>query len=791
MRLENHGESTTEPTSNPDRREGQVMPTAPDDFLSALVHNADDAVIGKTCEGVILTWNKGAERIYGYAADEVIGRPIAVLDPPTRKDGMSDILGRIMEGRRVEPFQTSHRTKQGNLIHVSLTVSPVRNSSGDMIGASTIARDVTASKQADEKIRASRQFFENIFESIQEGLSVLDGELNIVRVNQALAKVFSKSAPVKGKKCYKVFHGLDQPCDGCPSVQALNTGRSARRVANLTDHDGRNTVWVEISSFPLVDQRTGKIGGIVEYVVNITDRKYIESELHETLARLHSLVEAVPDIIFFKDLEGRLLIVNRAYEQFVGLTRQEIIGRSISELFPLEMIEETLESDRRALSSPFPDHSEQAVADGQGRSRWFDVMKFPVHDAEGTIIGLGGMARDITQSKIAEREREKLRRQLLQAQKMEAIGTLAGGIAHDFNNMLTVIQGYSELLLADKCQEDSSFNDLQKIIVTAHKGAELVRSLLAFSRKSDMKPVPLNLNDRIEQVEKLLGRTLPRMVEIELRLADEPVMINADPAQVDQIVMNLALNSSEAMPDGGKLTIETRSMVLDEEYCRSRRGAVPGRYVMLIVSDTGRGIDQHTLHRIFDPFFTTKERNSRKGTGLGLSVVQGIIEQHGGHLTCESKEGQGAIFSIYLPALEPSIEPVMAQEKQAFFGAGRSILMVDDEQYVRDLGKRVLERSGFVVLEACDGREALDIYSKRRDTISLVILDLIMPEMDGKQCLNELVKINPNVKVLVATGFSPDYATKDRLQTVSKGWIAKPFNMRQLIHAVREALDQG
>ncbi len=456
-----------------------------------------------------------------------------------------------------------------------------------------------------------------------------------------------------------------------------------------------------------------------------------------------------------------------------------------------EIFEQTLESDERVLSAATPDHSEQLLIDREGRTRWFDVMKFPVHDGDGRIIGLGGMARDVTQSKLAEREQEKLRRQLLQAQKMEAIGTLAGGIAHDFNNMLTIIQGYSELLLIDKNKEDASFEDLQKVILTARKGAELVRSLLAFSRKSDMKPVPLNLNHRIEQVERLLSRTLPRMVEIELRLADEPVMINADPAQVDQIVMNLALNSSEAMPEGGKLTIETRATALDEEYCRSRQGAIPGRYAVLVVSDTGRGIDQHTLHRIFDPFFTTKELNSRKGTGLGLSVAQGVIEQHGGHLCCESKPGEGTTFSIYFPALENCAGPEKIVDKPASKGGGQTILVVDDEQYVRDLGRRILERSGYCVLDAENGKGALEIYMKRRNDIALVILDLIMPEMDGKQCLEELLKVDPNVKILVATGFSPDYATKDRLQTTSKGWVAKPYNMKQLLQSVRDALDSA
>ena len=546
--------------------------------------------------------------------------------------------------------------------------------------------------------------------------------------------MFSSAAPLKGKKCYKVYHGLDRPCEPCPSLQALRTAQSAHKEAQITDRDGQMPAWVDISSFPLVDQRTGKVTGVVEYVVNITERKRLEGDLQGALARLHSLVEAVPDLVFFKDWGGRLLIVNKAYEQFAGLEKKDIIGKTVRELFPPEMIEQTLESDERVLSTSAPDHSEQPLVDRNGKTKWFDIMKFPVHDGDGRIIGLGGMARDITRSKIAEREQEKLRRQLLQAQKMEAIGTLAGGIAHDFNNMLTIIQGYSELLLIDKNEEDACFDDLQKIILTARKGAELVRSLLAFSRKSDMKPIPIDLNHRIEQVEKLLSRTLPRMVEIELRLADDPVMINADPAQVDQIVINLALNSSEAMPEGGKLTIETRATALDEEYCRFRQGTIPGRYAMLIVADTGRGIDQHTLHRIFDPFFTTKDRNSRKGTGLGLSVVQGIIEQHGGHLTCESKPGQGAVFNVYFPALETCAGPEKIPEKPACKGGGQTILVVDDEQYVRDLGRRILERSGYSVLDAENGKEALELYKKRRDAISLIILDLIMPEMDGKQC---------------------------------------------------------
>jgi two-component system, cell cycle sensor histidine kinase and response regulator CckA len=761
------------------------------DFLATIVEFAGDAVIGEACDGVILSWNAAAERMYGYSAKEVIGKSIAMLDASHSRKDVYRILRLVSNDMSSDIYETTHRKKNGTLIDVSLSLSLLRDVSGAIIGASTISRDITDHKRSEESLKTSERFLSNVFESIVEGLVVLDKDLRISRVNNAIRERFAASAPLEGKKCHEVFHGSRRPCDYCPSVEVLNTGMSSHKVAPIIDADGKLCGWNDLYSFPLVDQPTGKVTGILKYVINGTDRKRSEEESQETLARLNCLVEAVPDIVFFKDCEERLQIVNKAYERFAGIEKKDIIGKTTHDLFPAATVKQIRAGDQHALMTATSTHAQQVVTDGQGAGRWFDVVKFPVHDADGKIIGLGGVARDITHHKAAERERDKLRRQLLQAQKMEAIGTLAGGIAHDFNNILTIIQGYSELLLADKTEEDPAFDDLQKIILTARKGTELVQRLLTFSRKAEMKPVPLDLNRRLERMKKLLSRTVPKVIEIDLRLSQDVAMITADPTQVDQVVLNLALNAVEAMPDGGRLTIETGMTALDQTYCRSRRGVDPGLYVTLIISDTGRGMDQHTIERIFDPFFTTKERNSRKGTGLGLSVALGSIEQQGGHVSCESSPGQGTTFKVYFPALNALEEADEVIDRPAFRFDGQTILLVDDEEHVRDLGKRILEGAGYSVLCAGNGKEALEIFRQRPSDIALVILDLIMPEMDGKQCLDELLKINPTVKVLVATGFSPDAATKRRLRASSWGWAPKPYTLKDFLDAVSDVLSSA
>ncbi len=372
---------------------------------------------------------------------------------------------------------------------------------------------------------------------------------------------------------------------------------------------------------------------------------------------------------------------------------------------------------------------------------------------------------------------------------MQAIGTLTGGIAHDFNNMLTIILGYSELLLDATEEGDPRHADLERIVLTVRNGADLVKRLLTFSRQAEAQPRKLNLNDQIRQINKLLSKTIPKMVEIKLILADDLSPIHADPSQMEQIVMNLAVNASEAMPDRGILTIETRNVILDDEFCRTRHGAKCGDYVLLRVSDTGRGMDQETMDRMFDPFFTTKGWDSRRGTGLGLPIIQGVVQQHDGCMTCVSEPGKGATFSIYIPVMKEVVVPREVTEKPALPGGSETILLVEDEDAIRDLGKRYLNRAGYTVVEAGNGRDALEVYRREQEKISLIILDLVMPEMGGKQCLEELLKINPEVKVLITSGNSSGAAGNEATNCGAMGFVGKPFGMRQLLLEVRKVLD--
>jgi two-component system cell cycle sensor histidine kinase/response regulator CckA len=403
-----------------------------------------------------------------------------------------------------------------------------------------------------------------------------------------------------------------------------------------------------------------------------------------------------------------------------------------------------------------------------------------VLNASGDIINYVAVKRDVTNEM-------HLQRELLHAQKMEAIGTLAGGIAHDFNNLLQVVQGYSELLLTEEDTPDQVRSDLQKINIAARNGADLVHRLLTFSRRTQIEPRPLNLNHRIIEIRQMLARTIPRMIEIQLILDDTLAAANLDSAQVDQILMNLALNAKDAMPDGGKLIFETENVTLDKEYCVIHADAKPGHYVLLRVSDTGHGMDKETLQHIFEPFFTTKDIGV--GTGLGLAMVYGAVKQHGGHIMCHSEPGYGTTFNIYFPSLRVDEDAGRARLQGMPAGGKETILLVEDDGLICELGQRILTKAGYTALTAPNGKMALELYKSKSQEIALVILDLIMPEMGGKECLEEILRLDPQAKILVASGYSANGPTKQAIEKGTRGFVSKPYDVRQMLRTIRGVLD--
>jgi two-component system cell cycle sensor histidine kinase/response regulator CckA len=399
---------------------------------------------------------------------------------------------------------------------------------------------------------------------------------------------------------------------------------------------------------------------------------------------------------------------------------------------------------------------------------------------EGSVTGMVGLLMDITEQKM-------LQDQLQQAQKMEAVGTLAGGVAHDFNNLLQAILGYTDLLLLRMSESEKLCRELEQIKRSADRGAELTQQLLTFSRRVESKLRPTDLNHEVKQVYKLLQRTIPKMVNIELRLDEHLRTINSDPAQMEQIMMNLAVNAKDAMLEGGTLLIETKNVTLDEDFCRKHVGAKPGDFVCLRISDTGHGIGKDKLDKIFEPFFTTKE--SGKGTGLGLAMVYGIVKNHCGYILCDSEVGLGTSFEIYLPMIEQPCETSEDREQATPpLGGSETILLVDDEITIRDLGSQILSHFGYKVLTAPDGESALVLYRTGNEPVDLFILDLIMPGMGGKQCLEEILKIEPTARVLISSGHALDDSIKQVIESGTVGFIKKPWNSRQMLQAIDAAL---
>jgi CheY-like chemotaxis protein len=475
------------------------------------------------------------------------------------------------------------------------------------------------------------------------------------------------------------------------------------------------------------------------------------------------------------------LDVNPAFEQLTGL--KNIVGQRVTKAIPRikETCPELFDIYGRVSTTGKAEKFEFYV---EPLKIWFCVSAYsPAKDHFVAFF------ENITERKRIESELREHTKELEDLYNNAPCGYHsldANGIFVRINDTELQWLGYSQLLLDDKKKGEPGYDDLQAIIRTGEGGADLVKKLVAFAQQSPISTVPLDLNLQVSQMSALLSRTLPLVVQVDLDLTDGPTTILADHSQIDQLVVHLAVNASEAMPLGGRLKIATKTVSLDDEYCRTHNGVKPGGYVTLSVSDTGIGMDKETLARIFDPFFSTKEKGSTRGTGLGLSVVQGIVRQHGGHITCESDPGKGTEFKVYFPAIESQRNKA---EMSSPSEETRTVLLVESEPTVTDFGRRILTSAGYTVITATSGRTALEIYRTRNNDISLVILDLFITDMSGRDCLMELLKIDPKVKALVACGKAPEDQLHKEISLLVKGFIHKPFAIAELVNMTRSVLD--
>src|SRR5205807_6259402 len=510
------------------------------------------------------------------------------------------------------------------------------------------------------------------------------------------------------------------------------------------------------------------------------ERRRAEEALRESEKRLQAILDNSPAIIFLKDTEGRYLFVNPQFGQLTPLAPEQILGKTDDEIFPPEQAAAFRANDLKVLQAGVALEFEE-VARHQDELYTSIVSKFPLRNTEGEVYAICGIATDIT-------ERKSLEAQLRQSQKMEAIGRLAGGIAHDFNNMLTVINGFSELMLLSLPVGDPHRNTAEHIRQAGEKAATLTRHLLAFSRQQVLQPRVLDLNAVVANMDTMLKRMIAEDIDLLTILSPGSTPVKADPGQIQQILMNLVVNARDAMPDGGRLTIETADVVLDTDYARRHVGVSPGRYVMLAVSDNGCGMDKQTQARIFEPFFTTKEEG--KGTGLGLSTVYGIVKQSGGNIWVYSEPGRGTTFRIYLPRIEGVAEAIVPGKAQEPLPRGsETLLLVEDDAGVRKLAKTTLQTQGYTVLEAAQGEDAVRLSGQHEGLIHLMVTDMVMPEMSGRELAERLKPLRPNMKVLLMSGYTDKAMLHHGEMDPGAAFLQKPFTPQTLARKVREVLD--
>lgn len=506
----------------------------------------------------------------------------------------------------------------------------------------------------------------------------------------------------------------------------------------------------------------------------------LREEKREAEARLRMVFEAAEDWIFLKDASHAYTHVNPAMLRSLAAGPDRVVGRRSEDLFPSGEAECLDRLDAEALAGETV-RREYELSLASGR-RAFHLIEVPLRDAGGAVAGVCGIARDVT-------ERRLLESQLAQAQKMEAVGTLAGGVAHDFNNLLQAIQGYADLLLLDAGRSPSDRDRIGQILKAADRARELTSQLLTFSRRSEPRRQSVDLNEVVQQAWRLLGRTIPKMIEIRLELGAHLRPVLADPAQLERVIINLGVNARDAMPDGGVLVLATENVSLDGTSSSLPPEVRPGHYAKVSVCDTGCGMDSDTAKRAFDPFFTTKEQG--RGTGLGLAVAYGIVKEHEGHLLVRSGKGAGTTFSILLPTEPGPARAAAAEAPVALREGTETILLVDDEEDNRRIGEEMLRHFGYRVTTAPDGETALDVYRERGGEIDLVILDLIMPGMGGWRCLEELRRLDPNAKVLVASGYA-DQASDDFLDRAGiRRFLPKPYRTREMLEAIQSLLEPG
>ncbi|MFH1136750.1 MAG: PAS domain S-box protein [Pseudomonadota bacterium] len=697
----------------------------------------------------------------------------------------------VLDGGRVFETEFSFEGRLGETV-LNCRFLPEFTPAGEVQSVLSINRDITAHRRAEQKYQESeRKALEyksdlELYSNLTLlGIIVFDNDFKVVSWNPGAEKIFGYTPEEAiGKDSFDILIP-DYEHAGVRNIHLPTDPKVTVHVNDNKTKDGR-IITVEWFNCPRFDFE-GNLSGLITACQDVTARIRSEKALRESEAKYRVTFDSIPDIITITHVaDGRYSYVNDSFSEITGYSREEVIGRTPRDINLYENPE-----DRVAMMQTLKKNGQLLNYEVRFRKKdgtFFDSL----FSARPLVIDnqecLSALTKDITEQKKMEKERNLLQVQLQQAQKMEAIGTLAGGIAHDFNNLLQAINGYTQIMLMEKKPTDHDYANLAAVQKAGNQAAELIRQLLQFSRKSDSKQRPMELNHEMEYARGILERTIPRMIELNINVGGRLWPIQADPVQMEQVLLNLGTNAADAMPDGGKLVITAENLFVGRDDAPLHPGVAPGRWVLLTVSDTGSGMDRDTVEKIFDPFFTTKEIG--KGTGLGLASVYGIVQNHGGRIACHSVVGRGTTFRIYLPAIELQ-EPGEAHDPDSGLprGGEETILLVDDEAAIRDFAAQALRKFGYTVLTAANGERALEIFAGGKAGVDLVIMDIGMPGMGGNRCIQEMLRLDPGAGIIIASGYSIKGPVRKTLDSGTVGYVAKPYQLVDFLNKVRNVLD--
>jgi len=612
-----------------------------------------------------------------------------------------------------------------------------------------------------------------ILNATTELVTYHDTDLKVIWANKAAGESVGLSAEdLVGRYCYEVWCRLDEPLSECPAVKAIKTGKL--HEVEITSPAGRS--WIH-KGFPLYDKK-GRIKGVVTTAFDITKRKLAEKALIESEKQYRFLVENLSLGVALIDLDHNVIMTNEAHAKMFNKHPNELIGKKCFQEF--EKREKVCSHcpGVLAINTGQAAKVETAGVRDDGSKFAVRICAFPVFGSNDTVTGFIEIVEDIT-------EKNELEAQLQMSQKMEAIGTLAGGIAHDFNNLLMAIEGNASLMFKDIDSSHPHCERLKSIEKQIQSGVKLTSQLLGYARKGRYEVIPLSFNQIVNETSDTFGQTKKEIV-IHKKLAEDLFAIEADHGQIEQVLLNLFVNAADAMPRGGDLYLETKN-ITKKALKNKPYKPTADKYVLLIVKDTGIGMDKSIIEHIFEPFFTTKEMG--RGTGLGLASVYGIIKAHGGYIDVESKEKHGTTFRVYLPVAKRKIKKVIKTSDEFIKGTG-TVLLVDDEEIIRDVFKDMLETIGYKVFSAKDGKEAIEIYRKNQNNIDIVLLDMIMPNIGGGEAYDRLKEINPDIKVLLSSGYSIDSEATEILNRGCNSFIQKPFNINELSGKIKKILNK-